>query len=247
MATAAPAPRTRRARSADPWRETAVIDARAPRFNQAVVGIVALAGALLGWPVLWALMALQLFLGLTLGRRFCLTCLAYYELIQPRLGEGELEDSRPPRLANMMGTAFLGAAALAWWLGSPTVGTVLGALVAALALLAAVTNFCTGCEIYKLSARLRGISPRHHDRIDTADLPAATGGSGSSEKLFVEFTHPLCSECQEWERRLSGEPEALVKVDVRERPDLARKYGIAVVPTVLSVAADGTVLERLAP
>jgi Domain of unknown function (DUF4395) len=219
-----------------------VIDARAPRFNQAVVGIVALAGVLLGWPVLWALMAVQLFLGLTLGRRFCLTCLAYYELIQPRLGEGALEDSRPPRLANMMGTAFFGAAALAWWLGSPTVGTVLGALVAALALLAAVTNFCTGCEIYKLSARLRGISPRHHDRIDMADLPG-----DSAEKVFVEFTHPLCSECQEWERRLSGEPEPLVKVDVRERPDLARKYGIAVVPTVLAVAADGEVLERLAP
>ncbi len=243
MPTVASASGTRRPRTADPWRETAVIDARAPRFNQAVVGIVALAGVLLGWPVLWALMALQLFLGLTLGRRFCLTCLAYYELIQPRLGEGELEDSRPPRLANMMGTAFLGAAALAWWLGSPTVGTVLGAIVAALALLAAVTNFCTGCEIYRLSARLRGISPRHHDRIDTADLP----GDPVAEKVFVEFTHPLCSECQEWERRLSDEPEPLVKVDVRERPDLAKKYGIAVVPTVLAVAADGEVLERLAP
>ena len=113
----------------------------------------------------------------------------------------------------------------------------------ALALLAAVTNFCTGCEIYRLSARLRGISPRHHDRIDTADLP----GDPLAEKVFVEFTHPLCSECQEWERRLSGEPEPLVKVDVRERPDLAKKYGIAVVPTVLAVAADGEVLERLAP
>jgi hypothetical protein len=180
-------------------------------------------------------------LGLTLGRRFCLTCLAYYELIQPRLGEGELEDARPPRLANVMGASFLGAAALAWWLGSPTVGTVLGAMVAALALLAAVTDFCTGCEIYKLSARLRGISPRHHDRIDTVDLPA-----DAPERLFVEFTHPLCSECQEWERRLADEG-ALVKLDVRERPDLARKYGIAVVPTVLAVAADGEVLERLAP
>ena len=227
---------------AHPYRDTAVIDARAPRFNQAVVGIVALAGALLGWPMLWALMPLQLFLGLTLGRRFCLTCLAYYELIQPRLGEGPLEDSRPPRLANMMGTGFLGAAALAWWLGSPHVGTLLGALVAALALLAAVTNFCTGCEIYRLSARLRGISPRHHDRIDPADLPA-----DAPDRLFVEFTHPLCSGCQEWERRLSGEPEPLVVVDVRERPDLAKKYGIAVVPTVLAVAADGEVLERLAP
>jgi hypothetical protein len=87
-------------RTADPWRDTDVIDARAPRFNQAVVGIVALAGALLGWPVLWALMALQLGLGLTLGRRFCLPCVTYYTLIQPRLGEGELEDSRPPRLAS---------------------------------------------------------------------------------------------------------------------------------------------------
>ncbi len=241
MTTASQAESTRRQRTADPWRDTDVIDARAPRFNQAVVGIVALAGALLGWPVLWALMAAQLFLGLTLGRRFCLTCLAYYELIQPRLGEGELEDSRPPRLANMIGVAFLAAAALAWWLGAPTVGIVLGALVAALALLAAVTNFCTGCEIYKLSARLRGISPRHHDRIDTADLPA-----DAPERLFALFTHPLCSECQEWERRLAGDG-TLVKLDVRERPDLARKYGIAVVPTVLAVAADGEVLECLAP
>jgi hypothetical protein len=232
----------RRGRTADPWRDTDVIDARAPRFNQAVVGCFALAGALLGWPVLWALMGVQLGMGLTLGRRWCLSCRVYYEVIQPHLGEGELEDSRPPRLANMMGIAFLEAAALAWWLGSPTVGAVLGAMVAALALLAAVTNFCTGCEIYKLSARLRGISPRHHDRIDTADLPGATG-----EKVFVEFTHPLCSECQEWERRLGGEDAPLVRLDVRERPDLARKYGIAVVPTVLAVAADGEVLERLAP
>jgi hypothetical protein len=231
----------RRGRSADPWRDTDVIDARAPRFNQAVVGCVALAGVLLGWPVLWALMSLQLAMGLILGRRWCLSCLIYYELIQPRFGEGELEDSRPPRLANRMGSVFLAAAALAWWLGSPTLGAVLGAMVAALAFLAVLTNFCTGCEIYKLSARLRGISPRHHDRIDVADLPDAPG-----ERMFVEFTHPLCSECQEWERRLAADG-TLVKLDVRERPDLARKYGIAVVPTVLAVAADGEVLERLAP
>src|SRR4029079_16772982 len=106
---------------------------------QAVVGLLALAAAVFGWPLLWALLALQLFLGLTLGRRWCLTCVAYFTLIQPRFGEGELEDSRPPRLANMIRCAFLGVAALAWWLGSPTIGTVLGLLVAALALLAAVT------------------------------------------------------------------------------------------------------------
>ena len=58
---------------ADPWRDTDVIDERAPRFNQAMTGLVALARcAAFGWPLAWALMAAQLLLGLTLGRRFCL-------------------------------------------------------------------------------------------------------------------------------------------------------------------------------
>jgi hypothetical protein len=203
---------------------------------------VALLGALFGWPLAWALMSLQLLIGLTLGRRFCLPCLAFFTLVQPRIGEGRLEDSRPPRLANMIGTAVLGAAALAWWLGAPVVGTVLGSLVAALALLAASTGLCVGCELYKVSARFRGISPRHHSRIDVADLNGIGG-----DTAYVEFTHPLCSECSEWEERLGSRPEPLVKLDVSHRPDLARKYGIAVVPTVLRVAPDGAVLERLAP
>jgi len=229
-------------RTADPWRDTDVIDERAPRFNQAITGIVALLGAVFGWPLAWALMSAQLLIGLTLGRRFCLPCLAYFELVQPRFGEGRLEDSRPPRLANMMGSIFLGAAALAWWLGAPPVGIVLGSLVAALALLAAGTGFCTGCEIYRLTARLRGISPRQHGRIDAADLNGLRDGPA-----FVEFTHPLCSECREWEERLRSKPEPLLKLDVSDRPDIARKYGVAVVPTVLRVAPDGAVLERLAP
>jgi hypothetical protein len=230
-------------RTADPWRDTDVIDERAPRFNQAIVGGVALLGAVFAWPLAWAIMSAQLFIGLTLGRRFCLTCLAYFGLIQPRLGEGPLEDSRPPRLANMIGSAFLGAAALAWWLGWPAVGVVLGSIVAALALLAAGTGFCAGCQIYRLSARLRGISPRRRARLDPADL---TGLDGHS-RTYVEFTHPLCSECREWEERLRSNGPPLVTLDVRERPDLARKYGIAIVPTVLAVGPDGTVLERLAP
>jgi hypothetical protein len=230
-------------RTADPWSDTDVIDARAPRFNQAVVGVVTLAGIFLGWPLLWALMGAQLLIGLTVGRRFCLTCLAYFELIQPRFGEGALEDSRPPRLANTMGFAFLTAAAAVWWLGSPAAGTVLAAIVASLASLAAVSGFCAGCELYRLSARLRGISPKRHDRIDLADLDSLNG----RDRVFVAFSHPLCGACRDWERRLAGETDPLVKLDVRERPDLARKYGVAVVPTVFSVAADGTVLKRLAP
>ena len=56
-----------------------------------------------GWWWLLALLALQLAVGLTLGRRYCLPCVAYFELVQPRFGEGPLEDSRPPRVANMVG------------------------------------------------------------------------------------------------------------------------------------------------
>src|SRR5215207_5287100 len=229
-------------RTADPWRDTDVIDERAPRFNQAVTGTVALLGAIFGWPLAWALMAAQLLIGIAVGRRFCIPCVAYFVIVQPRFGEGALEDSRPPRLANKIGVAFLGGAAAAWWLGTPAVGTALGLLVAALALLAAVTGFCAGCEVYRLTARLRGISPRHHGRIEVADLDGI-----DPRPAYVEFTHPLCSECDEWERRLGTEPEPLLKLDVSARPDLARKYGVAVVPTVLRVAPDGAVLERLAP
>ena len=133
-----------------------MIDSRAPRTNQAVVGLVSVLALATGWWWLLALLALQLALGLTLGRRFCLPCLLYFEVLQPRFGEGPLEDSRPPRIANMIGLAVLGAASVAYAAGLGTLGFGLGALVAALALIAATTGFCTGCEAYKLACLLRG-------------------------------------------------------------------------------------------
>jgi hypothetical protein len=133
-----------------------VIDSRAPRVNQAVIGALSLLAVLTGWWWLLALLALQLALGLTLGRRSCLACLAYFELIQPRFGEGPLEDSRPPRAANIVGFVVLTAASLSYAAGLETLGIALGALVAALALLSAATGFCTGCEAYKLGCRLTG-------------------------------------------------------------------------------------------
>jgi len=143
-------------RSADPYRDPGVIDSRAPRFNQTVIGALSLVAVLTGQWWLLALLALQLALGLTLGRRWCLACLAYFELLQPRFGEGPLEDSRPPRAANVVGFAVLAAASIAYAAGATALGIALGSLVAALALLAAATGFCTGCEAYKLACRLTG-------------------------------------------------------------------------------------------
>jgi Domain of unknown function (DUF4395) len=143
-------------RAADPYRDTSVIDSRAPRFNQAVVGILALVAVTIGPWWLLGLLAAQLAIGLTLGRRYCLPCLAYFELLQPRFGEGPLEDARPPRFANLVGVAFLGAASGAYLAGWDSAGAALGAIVAVLALLAAATGLCVGCEAYKLGHRLTG-------------------------------------------------------------------------------------------
>jgi hypothetical protein len=218
-----------------------VIDSRAPRFNQATIGLLTLAAVVTGWWAILGLLAAQLAIGLTLGRRYCLPCLAYFELVQPRFGEGPIEDSRPPRFANLVGVAVLGAATVAYALGFATAGAALGLLVAGLALLAAVTGLCAGCEVYRLGARLRGIRSHRLDRVELVDLGLAPNG-----EVVVQFTHPLCSDCAALERRLREEGRNVVTVDVSQRPELARKYGVAFVPTAVAVSPTGAVLARLA-
>ena len=240
-AATAPAGAGPRPRTADPYRDLAVIDARAPRFNQATVGALALAGALTGWWGLFALLAVQLTLGLTLGRRWCLPCVLYFEVVQPRLGEGPLEDSRPPKFANQLGAIFLWSATLAGALGLGALAAALGGLVAALALLAAATGFCAGCVAYKLGARLLGLRGRAFDRVDLAELGVAPG-----RPAVIQFTHPLCADCHLLADRLGAAGRAPVLVDVTRRKDLARKYGVAVVPLAVEVDGGGAVVRRLA-
>jgi hypothetical protein len=216
-------------RTAHPYRDTAVIDARAPRTNQAIVGTLSLLAVLTGWWGLLAAVALQLAIGLTFGRRSCLPCLLYFEFIQPRLGEGPIEDSRPPRFANMVGVAFLGSATVAHALGFAVVGWGLGLIVAALALLAATTGLCVGCEIYRLGARIRGIRPGRIERVDLAEI----GAAGREGEVVVQFTHPLCTDCHALERELVAAGRDVFTVDVSRRPELARKYGVALVPTAV--------------
>jgi thiol-disulfide isomerase/thioredoxin len=228
-------------RRADPWRDTDVIDVRAPRFNQAFVGLLALTGVLTGWWPLFALLALHLAVGIAFGRRFCITCVAYFRLIQPRFGEGRLEDSRPPRFANMVGVAVLTAATAAFVAGEPLIGLALGGLVATLALLAAISGLCVGCELYRIGARLRRIQARQLVRIDPHDLEHSASGP-----FVVQFSHPLCTECHRLERDLQEAGREVVTIDVRERPDLARKYGVAAVPVAVAVTADGQVTARIA-
>jgi Domain of unknown function (DUF4395) len=229
-------------RTAHPYRDLDVIDARAPRLNQAVVGVGALVAVITGWWVILAALALQLGVGLRFGRRYCLPCLAYFEIVQPRIGEGPIEDSRPPRFANQIGFTVLTAATVAYLVGLPLLGAALGALVATLALLAATTGFCTGCQLYRIGARMRGLRSRRLDRIDLADL----GVNGNEGELVVAFGHPLCTDCQQLEAAVRASGRRLISLDVRRERGLARKYGIVLVPTAVAVAPDGRVTERLA-
>lgn len=227
-------------RLADPYRDLDVIDARAPRFNQYVVGFLSLVTVVTGWWGLVAALALQLIVGLQFGRRYCLPCVFYFEVVQPRLGEGNLEDSRPPRFANILGAAFLTASTLAYVMGVELLGTMLAAAVAVLALLAAVTGFCFGCEVYKLIAHARGVKPGGAQRVDLGELGAASEG-----ELVVQFTHPLCSGCGPLNRKLVEQGHEVLLIDVSKHRDLASKYHVTVVPLALKVARDGAVVERL--
>lgn len=148
--------KSRPERLADPYRDLDVIDSRAPRFNQAVIGVLSVVAVASGWWWLLALLAAQLAVGLVFGRRYCLPCLAYFELVQPVFGEGRLEDARPPRFANMVGFAFLTGASISYAFGARTLGAVLGGLVAVLALVASATGLCAGCEAYKLGYFVTG-------------------------------------------------------------------------------------------
>jgi Domain of unknown function (DUF4395) len=152
-------------RTAHPYDDTDVIDSRGPRTNQAVIGTLALVAYVVDAQWLVALLALQLLIGLTAGRRFCLPCLLYFEVIQPRFGEGRVEDARPPRFANAVGLCFLGGATVAFLLGIPGLGWGLVLVVAALALLAATSGLCVGCEAYLWLARLRGLRVERYPAI----------------------------------------------------------------------------------
>jgi hypothetical protein len=227
-------------RVADPYRDLAVIDERAPRTNQLLTGLLALAALVTGaWPLV-AVAAVQISTGLLFGRRWCLACRLYFGLIQPRFGEGRVEDSRPVKFANQVGAAFLWSSTLAHLAGFQLAGNVLAGAVAALALLAATTGFCAGCTLYRGWAFVRGVRGGTPGRLDLAEV----GGTPGQETV-VQFTHPLCGDCLTLAARLAGEGRAPLLVDVSTRPDLARKYGVSVVPLALSVRGDGRVERRV--
>lgn len=220
--------------------DLSVVDARAPRFNQTVVALGATLAVATGfWPIL-AVLGAQLAVSVLFGRQYCLPCVFYFQVVQPRWGVGPLEDSRAPRFANILGAIFLLSASAAYVAGFVTLGLGLGSMVAVLATLAATTGLCVGCEVYKVIARVRGVRGGVIERVDL-DALGEQAGKGAT----VLFTHPLCSDCQVVARELEAHGTTLVKVDVSKRREVAKKYGVSVVPLVVAVDAAGRVTSRV--
>lgn len=224
--------------------EVSLIDSGAPRTNQFMASSIVVIAWLLDIPGLVLATSVLLYLGLILGPRWTPAYQFYFHVLQPRLGPGRLEDERMPRFAVGLGSAWL---LVSWALinaGHATAGWALALSLAVAAQFASYTGWCLGCLSYRLTAKLSGIRSLNPKRLEPqdrpADLPARRGA-------LLGFVHPLCGECHEWEDKLKQTGVPMSLVDVRVNPELARKYGVAMVPTIWELDDDGTVLRQLAP
>ncbi|GDX32516.1 membrane protein [Actinomycetes bacterium] len=135
------------------------IDPRGPRFGGAISTVVlAIALIAIGTPLGAALIAWQTLvfgLGAFAGLRAQPYGILFRTFISPRLpAPAELEDSAPPRFAQLVGFAFLAVALLSVLLGSVLISAIAVAFALGAAFLNAAFNFCLGCEVFLLVKRL---------------------------------------------------------------------------------------------
>jgi hypothetical protein len=217
-----------------------LVDVRAARLAQTFTAALVLLAAALRAPALLLLPLAHLVASLAGGPRANVALRLFERTLRPRLGPGPVEDARPPRFANLLGAAFLATSLALLAGGLQAAGWALALAVGGLAAVAAATGFCLGCWAYRLAAPLRGVRRRAPLRIDVSEL-----GAEPVDGTVVTFTHPLCTECHGLDERLRAAGHRVVAVDVSRRPELARRYGVALVPLAYALRADGTVERRV--
>ena len=132
------------------------IDARGPRFSAALTTVV-LAIALVTSSEWVATFQASVFaIGAIKGPQFTPYAFVYRTLIKPRLKSPlRTEDVRPPKFAQSIGLVFALVALVGAASGAPVVFTIAIAAALAAAFLNAAFDFCLGCQIYLIFARLR--------------------------------------------------------------------------------------------
>jgi hypothetical protein len=133
-----------------------LVDPRQPRTGQAITGTVLLIGFVFEWPIVLPVLAAVL-VGASLGGPTTNLYAWVFKGAKRVLKFGppaELEEIGPPRFANTLGFLFLSVASILYFGADLRVAAwVLGLLVSALALLAAITGLCVGCEMFVIGRR----------------------------------------------------------------------------------------------
>jgi hypothetical protein len=132
------------------------IDARGPRFSAALTTVVLALALVTGWVWLATLQAVVFAIGAIKGPQFTPYAFIYRALIKPRLKSPlRTEDVRPPQFAQSIDLLFALVALAGAATGTSAVFTVAVAAALAAAFLNAAFDFCLGCQVYLILARLR--------------------------------------------------------------------------------------------
>ena len=132
------------------------IDARGPRFSAALTTVVLALALVTGWVWLATFQAVVFAIGAIKGPQFTPYAVIYRTVIKPRLKSPlRTEDVRPPQFAQSIGLLFALVALAGVATGTSAVFTVAVAAALAAAFLNAAFDFCLGCQVYLLLARLR--------------------------------------------------------------------------------------------
>ena len=132
------------------------IDARGPRFSAALTTAVLALALVTGWVWLATVQAVVFAIGAIKGPQFTPYAFIYRRLIKPRLKSPlRTEDVRPPQFAQSIGLLFALVALAGSATGTSAVFTVAVAVALAAAFLNAAFDFCLGCQVYLILARLR--------------------------------------------------------------------------------------------
>lgn len=158
-----------------------MVDSRQPRFGQAITGGVLLLGYLADVPLVIPILATVLAAASLFGPRlnpYAYLYRAFARLVRLRPPR-ELEEAAPPRFANTVGFLVLTAASVAAFgfdppLAGGWVAWGMSLLVSALALLAAITGLCLGCELYVVARRVLTRGRVSQKLVVERDQPATT-------------------------------------------------------------------------
>jgi hypothetical protein len=199
----------------------------APRFAQAITGMLCLEAILWQTPVaVWVALALVAIA--VVAPRWSPVGWLFRQIAPPAR---ELEPAGPVRFSQALAAVFLAAAVASLAAGQEAIGWSLVGLVAALALVSAISGFCVGCEVYRLLMAARAGAGE--------DVREPLGLTGSGPWLVV-LTAPGCARCEPVARALetAADGREVLRVNLSDHPRAAA-LPVRSVPAALAVGEDG--------